>query len=104
MKAAYILEPGPAENILYGELPDPAPGPGQLLVRMTAVTTNHIDTFIRSGAFPQPLPRPFVIGRDMVGEVVALGSDVHGFAVGDRVWAHNQGYGNRDQLGPVAPA
>ena len=95
MKAAYVVEPGPVESLIYGELPDPVAGQGQVLVAVRAVTVNHVDTFVRSGAYPIALPSPFIVGRDMVGEVVALGSGVERFAIGDRVWANNQGYAGR---------
>lgn len=95
VKAAYIHAPGPASAILYGELPDPVPGPGQALVKVQAVAVNHIDTFVRSGAYPQLLPDPFLIGRDLVGTVIALGEGCQQVAVGDAVWANNQGYAGR---------
>lgn len=60
-----------------------------------AVTVNPIDTYIRSGAYPIPLPRPFIIGRDLVAIVEAVGRGVTRFAPGQRVWCNNQGYGGR---------
>lgn len=95
MKAAYIEAPGPAASIRYGELPEPQPGPGQVLVQMTAVVVDPIDTYIRSGAYRIELPLPFVIGRDMTGQVLALGAGVKQFKPGDRVWCNNQGYAGR---------
>ena len=44
MKAAYVTEYGPAEAIRYGMLPDPVPGPGQVLVRTVAVAVDSVDT------------------------------------------------------------
>lgn len=95
MKAAYIHRPGPAETILYGDLPEPVPGAGQVLVAVEAVAVNHIDIFVHSGAYPIALPDPFIIGRDLVGRVVARGPDCARYEVGDRVWANNQGYDGR---------
>ncbi len=95
MKAAYIHAPGPAETILYGELPEPEPRAGQVLVQVEAVAVDHIDTYIRSGAYPLALPDPFIIGRDLVGRVVAKGKGCLQHEVGDRVWANNQGYDGR---------
>ena len=91
MKAAYVNNPGPAESIVYGELPDPKPSDTQVLVKVGAVAVNPIDTYIRSGMVAMDLPRPFVIGCDLAGTVVAVGSHTKQFNVGDRVWGSNQG-------------
>ncbi|MCP2261142.1 NADPH:quinone reductase [Streptoalloteichus tenebrarius] len=97
MWAAYIERPGPAEEIRYGELPDPEPGPGQVVVRTEAVAVNWVDTFVRSGAYRTELPRPFVVGRDVVGVVEHPGG---GLREGERVWASTLGYAGRQ--GPTA--
>ncbi len=49
MKAAFIRQTGPPENIIYGDLPAPDPSPGQALVKVHAVAVNPIDTYIRAG-------------------------------------------------------
>ena len=90
MKAAYINECGPPENIVYGELPDPTPTAGQVLVRTGAVTVNPIDTYVRGGLIPD-LPFPYVLGCDLAGVVEAIGPGASQFNVGDRVWGTNQG-------------
>src|SRR5580704_17289907 len=95
MKAAYIEAPGPPESIRFGDLPTPTAGSGQILVRVAAVCVDPIDVYIRSGAFKIPLPSPFIIGRDLVGRVEAVGAGVTKFAPGDRVWCNNQGYDGR---------
>jgi NADPH:quinone reductase-like Zn-dependent oxidoreductase len=89
MTAAYITAPGPAEAIRVGELPVPKPGPTDVLVRTQALAANHVDTFVRSGAYATPLPMPFVIGRDLVGVVAAAGARVAGFGGGDAVWCNS---------------
>ena len=91
MKAAYIEQPGPAESIRYGDLPDPQPGEGQVLVRVGAVAVNPVDTYIRSGAIDMGQPMPFVVGCDLAGTIEAVGPGVEEFKVGDRVWGSNQG-------------
>lgn len=92
MKAAYIERTGPAaETIVYGDLPQPTPGPTECLVRMGAVAVNPIDTYIRNGANYWELPRPFIIGCDLAGTVTAVGAQVTQFKPGDRVWCTNQG-------------
>jgi NADPH:quinone reductase len=91
MKAAYIEQPGPAESIRYGDLPDPQSTEGQVLVRVGAVAVNPVDTYIRSGAIDMGQPMPFVVGCDLAGTVEAIGRGVEEFKVGDRVWGSNQG-------------
>lgn len=91
VKAAYIQQPGPPTCIQYGDLPDPRAGEGQVLVRVSAVSVNPIDTYIRGGANFWPLPSPFVVGCDLAGTVEAVGTGVKGLKVGDRVWGSNQG-------------
>ena len=49
MKAAFIEQTGPAENITFGELPEPSPSGREVLVKVAAVAVNPIDTYIRSG-------------------------------------------------------
>src|SRR5438132_12782623 len=91
MKAAYIETTGGPEVIRYGDLPQPVPKEGEALVRVGAVAVNPIDTYIRSGAVPMQLPRPFIPGCDLAGTVEAVGPGVRRFKPGDRVWGSNQG-------------
>jgi len=91
MKAAYINSTGPAENIAYGDLPAPALGPSQCLVKVATVAVNPIDTYIRGGLVPMQLPMPYIIGCDLAGTVVEAGSKAARFKPGDRVWGSNQG-------------
>jgi len=68
------------------EVDDPTPGPRDLLVRTVAAGVNFIDTYRRAGVYPMTYPH--VVGSEGAGEVVAVGSQVDGFAVGDLVaWA-----------------
>src|SRR5262245_57070690 len=91
MRAAYIETTGGPEVIRFGDLPEPKPGQGEVLVKVAAVTLNPIDTYIRGGVVQMPLPKPFVIGCDLAGAVAAVGQGVARFKVGDRVWGSNQG-------------
>ena len=91
MKAAYIEQTGPPENITVGDLPRPEPGPGQVLVKVHAVALNPIDLYIRSGMVAFPLAFPYVIGCDLAGTVEEVGPGCKRFKVGDRVWGSNQG-------------
>ena len=86
MKAVYIEEQGGIENLKYGDLPDPEPGPGEILVRLHAAALNHLDVYARSGANRVAVgPFPHVLGCDMAGDVAALGEGVTGPEVGQRV-------------------
>ena len=91
MKAAYIQQTGPPENIIYGDLPQPEPRSTEVLVRVGAVSVNPVDTYIRNGANYSELPQPFIVGCDLAGVIEAVGSGVQRFKAGDRVWATNQG-------------
>lgn len=95
MKAAYINELGGPEKILYGDLPDPQPGPNQCLIKVGAVDVNPVDTYIRSGAVAAKISFPYILGRDLAGTVVATGAKVRRFKVGDRVWCIGQGWDGR---------
>ncbi|MCS7306853.1 MAG: NADPH:quinone reductase [Thermoguttaceae bacterium] len=91
MKAAYIERTGPPEVIQYGELPTPTPTGSQVLVQVGAVSVNPIDTYIRSGMVPMPIPKPYIVGCDLAGTVVEVGPEAKQFRPGDRVWGSNQG-------------
>jgi NADPH2:quinone reductase len=95
MKAAYIEKLGPPENIIFGDLPEPRISPSQVLVKVAAVAVDPIDTYIRGGAYSTRMDFPFIIGRDMVGTVEAMGRGVRRFSPGARVWSNNQGYHGR---------
>jgi NADPH2:quinone reductase len=91
MKAAYINQPGPPENIVVGEFPTPEPTGRQVLVRVAAAALNPVDTYIRSGTIKMDIPLPFVVGCDLAGVVEKVGPQVKRFKRGDRVWGSNQG-------------
>jgi NADPH:quinone reductase len=91
MKAAYITQTGPPENITVGDLPTPEPAESQVLVRVRAAALNPVDTYIRAGSIPMPTPFPFIVGCDLAGVVEQCGLDAKRFNVGDRVWGSNQG-------------
>lgn len=96
MRAAYIRAHGTADAVTYGELETPSAGPTDVLVRMEATTVNHVDLHVRSGAYATTTPFPFVLGRDLVGVVEAVGDGVGDtFCVGDRVWTNSLGHAGR---------
>lgn len=91
MKAAYFETTGTPDVITIGDLPTPEPKAGEVRVKVLAASINPIDTYIRSGAAPMPLPKPAITGTDFAGVVDAVGPEVTRFKVGDRVWGSNQG-------------
>jgi NADPH:quinone reductase-like Zn-dependent oxidoreductase len=93
--AAYVDQRGPADSIRLGRLPVPELGPDDVLVAVTAVSVNPVDTYVRSGRYDTPIPLPFIVGRDLVGTVAEIGSAVRDLAVGDPVWANSLGHAGR---------
>ncbi len=91
MKAAYIEKTGSPDVIQYGDLPDPTCGPEQVLLQVGAVSVNPIDTYIRNGANYWPLPQPFIVGCDVAGTIIQVGTKVRHLEPGQRVWGSNQG-------------
>lgn len=83
MKAVRFHEFGGPETLRFEDVPEPVPGPGEILVRLAACGVNFIDTYQRSGAYNVPLPH--IAGQEGAGEVVALGEGAEGVAVGDHV-------------------
>jgi zinc-binding alcohol dehydrogenase/oxidoreductase len=83
MLAARIHEDGGPDVLRVEEAPDPAPGPGQVLVRIHAASLNHLDVWVRKGLPSAPKPR--ILGADGAGVVEALGDGVADLAVGQRV-------------------
>jgi len=78
---------GPPDVLHYEDVPDPAPGPGDLLIEVHAVSVNRVlDVDIRAGRAPRyGVEPPHILGVDPSGVVIDVGSDVQGFAAGDRV-------------------
>ena len=70
MHAIEVAEAGGPEQLRWVEVEDPAPGPGQLLVRPAAIGLNFIETYQRSGVYP--VEHPFRPGGEGSGEVVAI--------------------------------
>ncbi len=86
MKAIRVRAFGPPEVMRMEEVPDPAPGPGQVLVRIRAVGVNPVETYIRSGTYTRRPTLPYTPGHDAAGIVEAVGDGVMGVVAGDRVY------------------
>ncbi|MFW6641829.1 quinone oxidoreductase family protein [Nocardiopsis algeriensis] len=86
MRAMVIEENGGPEVLRPSEVPDPVPGPGEVVVDVTARGVNFIDIYQRSGLYEVPLP--FVPGMEAAGVVTAVGEGVEDLSAGQRVgWA-----------------
>jgi NADPH2:quinone reductase len=100
MRAIQITQTGGPDVMVLRELSGPAPGPGQVLIKIEACGVNFIDVYLREGRYPSQLP--FVPGQEAAGVVTALGPDVSGWKVGDRVaWCHIMGTYAEFALAPV---
>ena len=83
MRCILVFRLGGPDVLEPMEIPDPQPGPGDLLVRSDAIGVNFIDNYFRTGAYPRMLP--YVPGDEGSGLVEAVGADVPDFVPGDRV-------------------
>jgi len=81
--AVRVHKAGGPEVLTYEDVEVGAPGQGQIRIKQHASGLNYIDTYIRSGMYPAPLP--FVVGNEGAGEVTGVGAGVSDFKVGDRV-------------------
>ncbi|MDE2143393.1 MAG: zinc-binding dehydrogenase [Elusimicrobia bacterium] len=88
MKAAVLTAFGGPENLAFEAVPDPVPGPGEVLLRVRACALNHLDLWIRAGLPSAKIKIPFLLGCDVAGEVAALGPGVSGVAMGARFAVH----------------
>lgn len=88
MRAAILHAYGPAENFEIGEIECPPLGPRDVRVRVRAASINPVDWKCRAGTQRVVMgwKLPWVLGMDLAGEVVELGSEASDFAVGDKVW------------------
>lgn len=87
MRAVTQTSPGGPETLAVTELPDPVPGPGEVLVEVAATAVNRADLLQRQGFYPPPPGASDVIGLECSGTVAAVGEGVTAWAVGDRVCA-----------------
>lgn len=93
MRAIDISQPGGPEVLTLTTVPDPEPGPGEVLVRVAAAGVNRADLLQRAGHYPPPPGASPILGLECSGIIEALGADVTGWSVGDRVAALLDGGG-----------
>ena len=88
MKAALVRAFGPIETVGYGDLPDPVPGPGEVVLALRAAEVNYPDILVAEGRYQVKPPLPFVPGKTAAGIVTAIGPGVTGIVPGMAVLAH----------------
>ena len=87
MRALLCKEWGPPEALTVESLPDPIPGPGEVVIEVKAAGVNFPDVLVVQNKYQYKPQLPFSPGNDMAGVVAAVGEGVTGIAVGDRVIA-----------------
>lgn len=102
---AWLLRDFGLDNLQLEEVPTPVPQPGELLVKVGAVSLNYRDKAIVDGIYePHLVPKPLIPVSDAVGTVVAVGEGVSRFSVGDRVNSHFYSRWLDGEPGPDEPA
>ena len=102
--AIRVHKYGGPEVMSYDEIQVGEPGPGQIKLKQTAIGINYIDTYHRSGLYPQP-SSPFIPGSEGAGSITAVGEGVADLKVGDRVaYAGNIGGYASERLMPAGRA
>jgi NADPH2:quinone reductase len=103
MRAIRVHQFGGPEVLRVEDLPDPAPGPGEVLIRVKAAGVNPVDTYRRAGTYGRLPELPHTPGTDAAGEVVEVGDGVTRFRPGDRVYTDHLAEGAYAEL-LVVPA
>src|SRR5579871_2599233 len=102
MHAVVITEPGAPEVLRWLEVPDPVPGPGEVVIEVAAAGVNHADLLQRQGLYPPPPGAPPYPGMECSGTIAAVGAGVTGWQPGDQVCALLGGGGYAEKV--VVPA
>ncbi|MFI5955865.1 NAD(P)H-quinone oxidoreductase [Cryptosporangium sp. NPDC051539] len=98
MHAIKITEPGGPDVLRWTEVPDPEPGPGEVLIDIVASAVNRADLMQRQGFYPPPPGAPEYPGLECSGRIAALGPGVEGWNVGDEVCALLAGGGYAEKV------
>jgi putative PIG3 family NAD(P)H quinone oxidoreductase len=98
VRAVVVTEPGGPDVLAVRDVPPPEPGPADLLVAVAAAGVNRADLLQRQGHYPPPPGAPAWPGLEVGGTVLAVGADVAGWRVGDRVAALLAGGGYAEQV------
>ena len=102
MRAVTITAPGGPHVLVERTFLDPTPGPGEVLIAVAAAGVNRADLLQREGRYPPPAGAPTWPGLEVSGTIAAVGPEVSGWTIGDRVCALLSGGGYADLV--VAPA
>lgn len=98
MRAVIVSEFGEIEATGLGEMPQPLPGPGEILVNIKAAAVNYVDLLVIAGKYQFRPECPFIPGKAPAGVVEAVGEEVDQFKVGDRVLAMAEEGGYAEQV------
>src|SRR5438445_187752 len=85
VKAILCTRFGTPDDLVLADIPEPDPGPGEVVAKVAAVGLNFFDTLIIAGKYQKKPPFPFSPGGEFAGTVERVGTGVSGFAAGDRV-------------------
>lgn len=101
MRAVVLEEFGSPDSLVVNDVPDPRPGPGEVVVDVAASAVNFPDVLVVAGTYQILPPLPFTPGKEIAGVISEVGSEVRGLAVGDRVAAQLEsgGYAERVVVG-----
>lgn len=102
MKAILVDESTPDRTLVWEEAPDPFMGPEEVLVDVHATAVNRADLMQRAGNYPPPPGSSPIMGLEMAGVIAAIGENVRGWSVGDRVMALLPGGGYAEQVSVAA--
>jgi NADPH:quinone reductase-like Zn-dependent oxidoreductase len=98
VRAVVVQHPGGPETLAVREVPEPVPGPGQVVVQVAAAGLNRADLLQRRGRYAPPAGAPDWLGLECSGTVVEVGDGVAGLSVGDRVCALLDGGGYAERV------
>ena len=98
MRAVIAPDPGGPEALVVTDLPDPTPGPGEVVIDVTATAVNRADVMQRQGHYPPPPGASDVLGLECSGVVSAVGPDVDDWSVDDEVCALLAGGGYAEKV------
>jgi NADPH:quinone reductase-like Zn-dependent oxidoreductase len=98
MQAVSFLKPCPPEKLRPSGVPDPKPGPGEVLIDVRAIGVNFTDVLSRQGLNPEAPRPPYIPGHETSGDVLALGDGVPGLRVGQRVLAYHLSGGYAERI------
>jgi putative PIG3 family NAD(P)H quinone oxidoreductase len=98
MKAVLITEPGDPDVLSLGEVADPVPAAGEVLLDVAATAVNRADLLQRAGRYPPPAGASPILGLECSGRIAGLGSGVTGWQVGDEVCALLSGGGYAERV------